>query len=235
MIARTLVVLALVAVVAVPATAQPDEFALAAWDAGAAAHVLVRVKSTGAASTLATLPPFTPYQVLHAADNQGFRIIGQTAAPGYPGAVLHVDPKGRVTTVVTSNLLQAAALMIHDPDGGELIATRAPNLDTLLVRLQAGVLSTVATVKNLAIDGFTADPDTGLLLARGFINSPLQFGYFRVDRKTGAVVTFTLPPVWNIRNMGVGSRRPAYRAKHGDFTDLFVSGQNLVGAVVSVD
>lgn len=218
-----------------PAAAQLDSIVLTAYDTSAQSYILLNVNPTGSASTITSLPPFTPYQILHRSDNTGYRIIGQSSATGYPGEVLDVDAKGKLTTLVSTTLLTAAALMVADEDGDHLIATRAPNLDTYIVRLRGSQLTTVSTAVNLAIDGLSFDPESGQVLVRGFLNTPLQWGYYRVDPRSGAVTTFTQPPVWGIRNMGVGSRTLPYRGKYGDNVDLFVHGSMLVGALIRLD
>jgi len=186
-------------------------------------------------ATVASTPQLTTYQVLHAANNRDFLMIGQTNVSGWPGAVLRVDRSGRVSTLVQTTVIPAASIMVADVNGDHIIAARAANfLDTDLLRLRGSTLTTLATAINLAVDGLAVDPDTDQLLVRGFTTNPLVFGYYRVDPRTGAVTTFTLPPVWNVRNLGIGARNPLFRGRGGHFVDMFASGASLVGAVVRV-
>jgi len=216
-----------------PVPGQQETLVLPAYDQTSSSYNVMNVGLNGSVSTLANLPSFTSYQIVQTLDNTGYRVIGQLNLPGYSGAVLNVDAQGRVTTVVSSPLLQAAALMVADKNGDWIIATRAANMDTTLLRLRGGTLTTITTAVNLAIDGFSFDPASGQLLVRGFLNKPLLWGYFRVDPRNGTVTTFTLP-AWGIRNMGVGSRAPLFRGKDGDFLDLFVHNQKLEGALINL-
>ncbi len=199
-----------------------------------APYSLIEVDVRGrVVGTVAQTPQLTAYQVLHDANNRDYLLLGQTSAAGFPGAVVRVTAAGVVTTIVQSAAIKAPPVMVVDNDGDHLIASRAANgFDTDLLRLRGATLTTVATAVNLAVDGLALDPLSDQLLVRGFTTQPLLFGYYRIDPRNGVVTTFTLPPVWNIRNLGIGARNPLFRGKGGLFIDMFASGTSLVGSVV---
>ena len=181
--------------------------------------------------TLTTLPTgYRPMDMVMDGDNRTIRVLAFDLNRSQI-AVVDVAPGGAVTTAATwSGPMPSAMLRTDDGDWIVLSQLMAQRPVTYLYQLSGSSVTSLAHGWGILAYAATWDPDQGDIVVRG--RGPDTFGttlwgYYKIDRTTGAVSTITAYPEKGEWPAAVGARHPPWRAIPGTFVDLVWDGKQL--------
>ncbi|MBN2490087.1 MAG: hypothetical protein JXQ29_04475 [Planctomycetes bacterium] len=230
--ARFLLTLLLAALAGRPAAQQQDAFVVHDTYSINSRTSLYEMDHRGqVVRTLVTLPVgLAPKDIVMGDDNTTYRVLAHDIASSRIW-VMDVTTNGAIVSVANwTGSIPAVILRTDDGDWlivGQLMAQRPL---TGVYRLSGTTVTTMPTGWGIAGYAGTWDPDTGDIVVRGRgpdAYGTTLWGYYRIDRVTGAISTIAAYPEKGLWPAAVGARHPPWEGVPGTFVDMIWDGQAL--------